>query len=190
MYASPAGKCGQSGRARAQVQAGRQAGGQASKQPSIRVTSGSKRDAGGGQAGCRMLVVMRSLLSERPRTIGNVGIYLNLKYVRTGENKTEGGHRVTMTVAGSFDTNIACGGELPCISLSGVTDSLSLGSLLMAAAGGVREVEEREGEEERKKRVRADDRCVPNLPIATNQIESITHSESELLLVKTVRGTY
>lgn len=122
MYASPAGKCGQSGRARAQVQAGRQAGGQASKQPSIRVMSGSKRDAGGGQAGCRMLVVMRSLLSERPRTIGNVGIYL--KYVRTGENKTEGGHRVTMAVAGSFDTNIACGGELPCISLSGVTDSL------------------------------------------------------------------
>lgn len=49
-------------------------------------------------------------------------------------------------------------------------------------------MEEREGEEERKKRVRADDRCVPNLPIATNQIESITHSESELLLVKTVRG--
>lgn len=97
---------------------------------------------------------------------------------------------MTMAVAGSFDTNIACGGELPCISLSGVTDSLSLslGSLLMAAAGGVREVEEREGEEERKKRVRADDRCVPNLPIATNQIESITHSESELLLVKTVRG--
>lgn len=41
-------------------------------------------------------------------------------------------------------------------------------------------MEEREGEEERKKRVRADDRCVPNLPIATNQIESITHSESEL----------
>lgn len=95
-----------------------------------------------------------------------------------------------MAVAGSFDTNIACGGELPCISLSGVTDSLSLGSLLMAAAGGVREVEEAEGEEVRKKRVRADDRCVPNLPIATNQIESITHSESELLLVKTVRGTY
>lgn len=76
MYASPAGKCGQSGRARAQVQAGRQAGGQASKQPSIRVTSGSKRDAGGGQAGCRMLVVMRSLLSERPRTIGKVGRYI------------------------------------------------------------------------------------------------------------------
>lgn len=146
------------------------------------------RVVGRQDVGC--WVVMRSLLSERPRTIGNVGIYL--KYVRTGENKTEGGHRVTMTVAGSFDTNIACGGELPCISLSGVTDSLSLslGSLLMAAAGGVREVEEREGEEERKKRVRADDRCVPNLPIATNQIESITHSESELLLVKTVRGTY
>lgn len=80
-----------------------------------------------------MLVVMRSLLSERPRTIGNVGIYL--KYVRTGENKTEGGHRVTMTVAGSFDTNIACGGELPCISLSGVTDSLSLGSLFDGSSG-------------------------------------------------------
>lgn len=74
-------------------------------------------------------------------------------------------------------------------SLGGDRLSLSLGSLLMAAAGGVREVEEGEGEEVRKKRVRADDRCVPNLPIATNQIESITHSESELLLVKTVRGT-
>lgn len=149
MYASPAGKCGQSGRARAQVQAGRQAGGQASKQPSIRVTSGSKRDAGGGQAGCRMLVVMRSLLSERPRTIGKVGIYL--KYVRTGENKTEGGHRVTMTVAGSFDTNIACGGELPCISLSGVTDSLSGRSFDGSSGRSERGGGERGGRREKEK---------------------------------------
>lgn len=97
-----------------------------------------------------MLVVMRSLLSERPRTIGNVGIYL--KYVRTGENKTEGGHRVTMTVAGSFDTNIACGGELPCISLSGVTDSLSGLSFDGSSGRSERGGGERGGRREKEKR--------------------------------------